>query len=201
MRATAFAAALILTASVGCNSSEFSGSGGGKAPSTTKTEKKKSDDDALPVTKTKTDTAYETGTQPAEATQTVASDAPPSAVTAGSFKAWANPASPREDEDYTIFIEVTLPANVSPQSYTKEDLSGNLRGTDGYQQAIERSFAPIPGPLPIIPPFDPRGIFQVSGKLARISFVVPGAASHVSDTITIHSNALNESQTVALVFQ
>lgn len=206
MRVASFAAALVLTVSVGCNNSEFAG-GGSKAPAETKAEKKKQDDDALPVTKTKTDTATTTTTSDfptatdANTGTTTASDAPTTAVTAGSFKAWANPASPREGEDYTIFIEVTLPSAAVAQSYRKEDLSGLLRGTDGYEQAIEASFAPIPPPIPIVPPWDPRGTFQVTGNFARISFMVPGAARKVSDTIIIHSNVLNENQTVTLVFQ
>ncbi len=197
MRLLPLFAVFALTVAVGCNSSDFAG-GGSKAPSDSKAEPK-------PKTKTPqsgdgnpadTATATHAGTS-----GDTGSTAPTTAVTAGSFKAWAEPANPVDDQDYTIFIEVKLPPGIVPTSYTKEDLSGLLVGTDQYQQAIEASFAPIPGPLPIIPPWQPRGTFNVTGNVARISFMVPGAESKVKDTINIKSRALNESQTVSIVFQ
>ncbi len=203
MRLIPLLAILALNVAVGCNSSDFSG-GGSKAPSQSKTEKQ-----TEPKAKTKSRTPpsgdgnpveTDTGTDAGTSGDT-GSTAPPTAATAGSFKAWADPANPADDQDYTIFIEVKLPPGVSPTSYTKEDLSGLLVGTDHYEQAIEASFAPIPGPLPIIPPWQPRGTFQVAGNVARISFMVPGAASKVRDTINIRSQVLNESQTVSIVFQ
>lgn len=213
MRQPILYSALALLLLAGCKESSFSSGGGGKTAPAKVAKVEKPSKDAVPKADSETPLGNKTGPEQGADVATTGgtpSVAPTEAVTVGSFTAWADPANPAERQDYTIFIEVKLPSNGSPLSYTKEDLSGLLIGTDGYTQAIEQSFAPIqmatlPFDVPFQPSsqptFDPKGQFVVNGNIAKISFMVPGADRKVQDTIQIRSKLLNESQTVSLVFQ
>ncbi|MFM8725166.1 MAG: hypothetical protein ACKON9_08565, partial [Planctomycetaceae bacterium] len=56
------------------------------------------------------------------------------AVTKGSFTAFTIPAAPQPRQSYSIVIEVKLPDDV--KKYRVSDLSGKVRGTDGYEQKL-----------------------------------------------------------------
>lgn len=56
------------------------------------------------------------------------------AVTKGSFTAFTIPAAPKPRQAYSIVIEVKLPDDV--EEYRVSDLSGKVRGTDGYEQKL-----------------------------------------------------------------
>jgi hypothetical protein len=126
---------------------------------------------------------------------------PPEAVTKGSFSAWTEPKDPSPREDYRIVIQVTLPSNTT--SYSENDLSGLVIGTDNYRQplgsAVSSSVGVIVGSNNYKRYFE-SGVFKYSGTSATLSVLVPGAANLVQDTIQIKSNLLNESQELKIVF-
>ncbi len=202
MRVLAPLVAFALTLSVGCNNSDFSG-GGDQAPEKSKSEP---DENASPGKKTKPQTSPEpasgTSSNPDAADDSHATaSAPARAVKDGRFKAWSEPAAPLDKQDYQLFIQMTLPPNVNPQSVAKTDLSGLVKGSDGFEFRIEKAFELIPGPIPIAVPFDPRGKFEVKGNVATLSFFVPYAPRHASDTLSVHSNVLNEDASLTVEFQ
>jgi hypothetical protein len=138
---------------------------------------------------------------PAPAQEPTPATPPANAVTAGSFTAYANPASPQPGEDYQIFITVTLPGNTT--NYLESDLSGTLNGTDGYVQDLGASkkhgtgsAADQLGGIDTLAPD-----FTVTGNQATLTIWVPGAAPGVEDTINIHSALLNETQALHIQFQ
>ncbi|MEO2014475.1 MAG: hypothetical protein ABGZ53_08880 [Fuerstiella sp.] len=125
------------------------------------------------------------------------------AVTKGSFTAWTEPEVPEVGKPYLIIIEVRLPKAV--KGYRINDLSGTVRGTDGYTQNI---------------PFDANqrnGSFytdengkhrirtgsesiKVRSNKIQLGIEVPGARKLVRDTIQIRSRRLREKQQLDLVF-
>ncbi|MCP4785010.1 MAG: hypothetical protein GY903_17710 [Fuerstiella sp.] len=125
------------------------------------------------------------------------------AVTKGSFTAWTEPEIPEVGKPYLIIIEVRLPKAV--KGYRINDLSGTVKGTDGYTQSI---------------PFDANqrnssfytdenvkhrirtGSESVKVRSNRIQLgvAVPGARRLVRDTIQIRSRRLREKQQLELVF-
>lgn len=119
-----------------------------------------------------------------------------SVVREGSFAAWTIPARPRVRQDYMIVVEVTLPEGTT--EYFRDDLVGELSGTDGYRVMIPRGqqfngFGWQP------PSRAPR--FHRSGNVARIVFFVLGSNEPlVRDTIKIQSRLLRETQRLEIVF-
>ena len=125
------------------------------------------------------------------------------AVTKGSFTAWTEPEVPEVGRPYLIIIEVRLPKAV--KGYRINDLSGTVRGTDGYGQSI---------------PFDANQrnssfytdenvkhriqtgseSIKVRGNKIQLGIQVPGAQKLVRDTIEIRSRRLREKQKLELVF-
>lgn len=78
--------------------------------------------------------------------------------------------------------------------YTVADLSGLLIGTDGYQQAINQSGGIMGNSL--------QSFTYLPGSTqAELLMHIPGAMKFVRDTINIHSNMLNESQNISIIFQ
>ncbi len=121
---------------------------------------------------------------------------PPKSIVQGSFTVWANPMHPQVRQRYYVYIRVKLPSDAS--SYTKYDLTGRLRGTDGYYQDINGMSGTPPYPLKI-----PRQWFKYdnSSKTALLVMEVPGAlAGGIQDTLTIKSRLLNESQKISVQF-
>ncbi|MDG1896115.1 MAG: hypothetical protein P8J37_14525 [Fuerstiella sp.] len=125
------------------------------------------------------------------------------AVTKGSFTAWTEPEVPEVGRPYLIIIEVRLPKTV--KGYRINDLSGTIRGTDGYGQSI---------------PFDANQksssfytdengkhriqtgseSIKVRANKIQLGIQVPGARKLVRDTIQIRSRRLREKQQLELVF-
>ena len=119
-----------------------------------------------------------------------------SVVREGSFAAWTVPARPRVRQDYMIVVEVTLPEGTT--EYLRNDLVGELKGTDGYRVLIPNGqefngFGWRP------PARAPR--FHRSGNVARIVFFILGSNEPlVRDTIKIQSRLLRETQQLEIVF-
>ena len=113
---------------------------------------------------------------------------PPNAVSQGSFTVWANPAYPAPHQDYLLYTRVALPADTS--SYTANDISGRLIGTDGFAINIGGARNPF-GSFSFFP----------ENHSAVITTKVPGAATAgIKDRIQVASRLLGESQTLLLVF-
>lgn len=113
---------------------------------------------------------------------------PQEAVTKGSFTVWANPPNPKMFESYEIHVRVKLPANTF--QYNRMDLSGTLYGTDGYQQTIN-----VDDGLSV-----QRFNFTPGSGYAELIMPIPGASGGVSDTLTVNSRLIKESQTIKIVF-
>jgi hypothetical protein len=109
--------------------------------------------------------------------------APPGSVTKGSFTVWTEPSDPAPFQNYTVVIEVKLPANTA--SYTASDLSGAVEGTDGYLQTIGNGETQP---------------FEHLGSIAHLRLMVPGAAQLVRDNVKIYSTLLHEQQTIGIEF-
>ena len=71
------------------------------------------------------------------------------------------------------------------EDYPRSDLTGTVRGTDGYEAHIA-----IHSPAK----------FRVKGNAARLELWIPGGAQLVRDVIHIKSAMLGEEQTVKIVF-
>lgn len=194
--------AFSLTSLACSDSSGFAGSSG-KQPGSTPVK---------PKEEPKADEAEERREPPAESrtadgtpepAEPPKSDAPETAVTKGSFTAWADPARPAPRQAYWIHVEVRLPAATT--DYPQADLAGRLVGTDGYTRGVGRdSKGALDGV--VVPPWVnigpvPQDKFQFNGQTAKISVWVPGAERLVRDTISISSDLLKESQSLEIVFQ
>ena len=114
---------------------------------------------------------------------------PAGAVRKGSFAAWTIPKDPEPRQDYLIVIQVILPESVT--TYRKEDITGYMRGDDGYQTPIgecrgrkcEKDY---------------YGVFDMERK--QFAIKIPGAAAKVKDVIEIRSKILKEEQTLEIIF-
>ena len=118
-------------------------------------------------------------------------EAPPNSIAKGVFQFWTVPSSPTTGQDYVIHILVNH--GVTSESYTKEDLSGEVIGTDGYFQGVNGSSGTV----------DFRGEygifeqgFQNYDSLGKAAFAmnIPGRAAGVSDALRIHSKVKGEEQ-------
>lgn len=108
---------------------------------------------------------------------------PESAITKGSFTVWTEPVDPRPRTAYDIVIQVQLPK--SAKQYRLSDLSGSVRGTDGYLKLVK------------YPANERRA---VKDGAVQVSIKIPGAAQLVKDVIQIRSKILNEEQTIEIIF-
>jgi len=118
------------------------------------------------------------------------------AVQEGSFAAWTVPEDPRVGQDYIIVIEVTLPKGT--EKYAKVDLTGRLKGTDGYEVMIPdgREWNGVRWTRAYRTP-----AFRRNGDKARVVFFVRGAQQAlVRDTIWIRSKLLDEQQKLQITF-
>ncbi|MFM8479195.1 MAG: hypothetical protein ACKOEO_25690 [Planctomycetaceae bacterium] len=125
------------------------------------------------------------------------------AVTKGSFTAFTIPARPAEKQAYLIVIEIKLPDGV--KSYRASDLSGKVKGSDGYEQKL-----PVDSRFPSAARYPSKGkILQlesstsldVESNRAQIIIRIPGGARQVRDQISIRSKRLRESQELELIFE
>lgn len=114
---------------------------------------------------------------------------PENTIVKGSFRVWTVPADPEPLMAYDIYIDVKLPSNAT--DYTKNDLSGAVIGTDGYEQPIGRDAVSVGIKSQRFESFPGRATLIIS---------VPGALNLVKDTINIRSDLLNESQNIEIVF-
>lgn len=101
----------------------------------------------------------------------------------GNFSAWTEPRDPKPHENYTIVIQVKLPANV--KKFRASDLKGLVTGTDRYLQKIS---------------YRSTEQFPVENGVVEIRIIVPGAEMRVRDTIQIESKLLREKQTFEIEF-
>jgi hypothetical protein len=194
---------ITLTAACGSGSS-FSGGGAKEKPAKKSVDAKK-DDKARPA-KPKEKEPEEQETTPfteenpeAEedlGEETVVPENPPedvklpeNTIVKGSFRVWTVPADPEPLMAYDIYIDIKLPSNAS--DYSKDDLSGAVVGTDGYQQPIGRDALSMGIKSQRFESFQGRATLIIS---------VPGALNLVKDTIDIRSDLLNESQNIEIVF-
>lgn len=125
------------------------------------------------------------------------------AVTKGSFTAFTIPAAPQPRQAYSIVIEVKLPDDV--KKYRVSDLSGKVKGTDGYEQKLPydtrtpgASGYPVPGGG--IKRLETSTMLDVVKNKVQIVIRVPGGARLVKDVITIRSRRLKEDQELELIF-
>jgi len=125
------------------------------------------------------------------------------AVTRGSFTAFTIPAAPQPRQAYSIVIEVKLPDDV--KKYRVSDLSGKVKGTDGYEQKLPydnrtpgASGYPVPGGG--IKRLETSTMLDVVKNKVQIVIRVPGGARLVKDVITIRSRRLKEDQELELIF-
>lgn len=117
-------------------------------------------------------------------------------VAKGSFTAWTIPEDPRPGQDYVIVVELKLPEGV--KQYSRDDLGGQLVGTDGYKVSIPdgREWNGLGWKPPRRAPQ-----FRRDRSNARIVFFVRGSQmALVRDTIQIRSRLLNEQQQLQIVF-
>ena len=114
---------------------------------------------------------------------------PANAIVQGSFTVWADPPHPMEKQSYFIHVRVTLPTTVT--TYTKQDLSGTLVGTDGYHQTINN---------PILGFVTQQFHFTPGSGSAELVMLIPGALQGIDDTLQVTSQLLHESQTVLVHF-
>ncbi|RZA16372.1 MAG: hypothetical protein EOP10_24670 [Proteobacteria bacterium] len=109
---------------------------------------------------------------------------PDNAVKKGSFVAWTIPSNPLPFDLYVIHIEISYP---KINELNRSDISGNIIGTDYYSQNIGFTISDVR--------------WDKVGDKAILEIAVPGGEELVSDTINIKSKALNESQTLNIIFQ
>ena len=123
-------------------------------------------------------------------------------VKRGSFAAWTVPLDPEPEKEYTIVIQVKLPATL--RRYRASDLSGIVQGSDRYVQTI-----PWDGRWPNVTLTVRGGRLVVVKKkdhlpvrngIAQLLIRVPPAEKLVRDTIRIRSRLLKEEQTLEIVF-
>jgi hypothetical protein len=190
---------LMFSLSVSCEGeSSFGGGGGGTKAKPAEDEDAESGD-ALPEQPDSEEAAEETAVAEVPPDDEVAPDetvtptrAPadnPTVAALGSFTVWAEPPNPQRGEPYFLVIEVKLPSGTT--GYAMNDLSGRLKGTDGFVQRIPGK-SEFPGDRS----------FEVSDDLATLKILVPGALIRSTrDTVQISSTLLNESQTLTVQFQ
>jgi hypothetical protein len=184
---------LVVSVTVGCNTSNFSGGSqkGGANKEETADAKPESTGLGTPADLDEPIVPADSGqsTPVATGTGVVATDIPADAVVQGSFTVWTVPADPAPAEPYTIMIEVRLPSNAV--NYSVQDLSGMVIGTDGYEQPLGSSAGFLGEAMQNM---------TVGAGSARLSVMVPGAEQLVRDTIDVRSTLLNEQQRIELVF-
>jgi hypothetical protein len=108
---------------------------------------------------------------------------PDSAITKGSFTVWTEPEDPLPRQRYNIVIQVKVPKSV--KQFRLRDLTGDVRGTDGYYKQIKYGAT------------DKKG---VKDGIVQLQIAIPGAVQLIKDTIRIKSDMLKEEQTIEIVF-
>lgn len=137
---------------------------------------------------------------------------PQNAVQAGSFAAWWIPKIerygevvepgqlPREGQDYRIYVQIAVPKE--RKTYSVDDLSGEIVGTDGYKQLIPQRAWVMDDKGNLVRAVGGRSYLPVRDGVAEIVFKVEAASkAGVQDTIRIRSRLLDEEQSLTLIFQ
>ena len=125
------------------------------------------------------------------------------AVTKGSFTAFTIPAKPEPHKAYSIVVEIRLTSDV--RRYKVSDLSGEVRGSDGYAQKLPFDpRSPLASGYPAedkkVKPLTSSTVLEVDDNRVQIVIRVPGAARLVRDEIRIRSRKLREEQVLTLIF-
>lgn len=107
-------------------------------------------------------------------------------ITRGSFSVWTVPKDPVPEKSYMIVIQLNRRVNIRN---LKQDITGKVKGTDGYATGIGSS----------LKKGDVARQFVIP-KARQIVIHIPGAAQLVKDVIEVHSKKLNETQNIELVF-
>ncbi|MCX6124152.1 MAG: hypothetical protein NTV34_05305 [Proteobacteria bacterium] len=116
---------------------------------------------------------------------------PEGSRTQGSFSVWTDPSRPNENQDFKLFVRLKLPTNL--KTLAKEDITGELNGSDGYFQSLHGTSGTIKfkaeyGFATQIFAFEP------AAGLAQLGLSIPGRGAGVKDVLTIKSVVANESQ-------
>jgi hypothetical protein len=115
---------------------------------------------------------------------------PYNAIKKGSFTLWTNPLDPRPGEAYNVHLKVEVfdPSN----SYSCRNLTGNLRGTDGFMFSVDRACQSQLG-------FEVRSLRGGPTKTSSFEyqFRIPGGSRRIVDTLNIQSRPLNANQSFA----
>jgi hypothetical protein len=108
-------------------------------------------------------------------------------VKQGSFAAYTVPNDPIPEQTYYVVILIKVPKGTD--KYPVTDLSGNITGTDGWEQPIvDKLFMQRTKHL------------EVKDQVAQLIVQVPGAYKLVKDKITIKSKLLRENQRLEIEF-
>ncbi|MCA9116898.1 MAG: hypothetical protein KDA79_17585, partial [Planctomycetaceae bacterium] len=133
------------------------------------------------------------------------------AITKGSFTAWTIPEDPEPKDSYLIVIQIRLPEGT--RRYRASDLSGFIKGTDGFTQAIPWDrFYPTNAIVlrgSTMRPINARSYLPIKDGVAQLAIkVLPPnyeearkrGITTVQDTIMIQSRRLAEKQTLSIEF-
>ncbi len=119
---------------------------------------------------------------------------PQSAIRKGSFTLWTYPADPVPGQSYQVNLRVEVydPSN----TYSCRNLSGHLRGTDGYQFSVENACQNHHD-------FEKQANRggQNSPSLFTYQFSIPGGSHRIVDVLSIQSRPINASQRFANDYQ
>ena len=137
-------------------------------------------------------TARKANAQDAAAPNLALSAPPPgSAKTQGNFSVWTDPALTRENQDYKLFIRLKLPADL--KTFAKEDITGELNGSDGYFQALHGTAGTIKFKAEYGFATQSFG-FEPGAHIAQLGLSIPGRGIGVKDILIIKSAVANDSQ-------
>lgn len=160
---------------------------------------------------------------PAEVPRDDSVEVPANAVKKGAFTFFTVPQSPAAGEDYVLYMKASFPTSVG--TYEASDLFVYIRGQDGYEVFFTESMAyswerlsplyryeaeagdkvgvhPFDSSVAVLK-FEKLSHFKVVGteqKEAILAIHMPGGPSPLSQTVTVRSLLLNQSQTVSLRF-
>jgi hypothetical protein len=170
-------ALLVFVAACGSGKSSFSGDGEQAAAPVEELAKPTYSSDVKPVV-----TVPVAAPQPAPELGAI----PARAVRNGSFAVWTEPADPEPFQNYEILVRVTLPEEMAVGYSPKEDLFGQVTGSDGFTLGF--GFG-----LKIF-------IFETYPDGGLIHVGVPGGGRIVQDTIVVNSFILKENQVLTITF-
>lgn len=131
-----------------------------------------------------------------ESAQHTLSAVPAGATIKGSFTIWSEPAKPLVGEAYKVFIRVKLPVDLS--TYAKNDLSGQLVGSDKYVQSFQGSQGSLDFPNSYGSAKQKFAFSPGSGYAELVLPIVGSPHASVEDTLTVKSVLLGEAHKVVI---